>query len=241
MNQKVDFAGIQVDNVSIDEATTQVLTWLNSGQAHLVTTPNPEIIVTSQNDLGLKNIINQSDLAVPDGISMVVVSKILGRPLKERVSGIDLMLAMLSKVAPLGKKVFLLGSAPGVAEEAAVNLKAKFPGLNIVGIQDGYFRDDVEMIRQIRTLAPDLLFVGLGAGRQERWLKLHLKELNVPVSMVIGGSLDVISGRKKRAPRWTQVLYIEWLYRLLTEPQRWKRQLALPKFLWLTLGRGKKT
>jgi N-acetylglucosaminyldiphosphoundecaprenol N-acetyl-beta-D-mannosaminyltransferase len=90
-------------------------------------------------------------------------------------------------------------------------------------------------------LAPDLLFVGLGAGRQERWLKLHLKELNVPVSMVIGGSLDVISGRKKRAPRWTQVLYIEWLYRLLTEPQRWKRQLALPKFLWLTLGRGKKT
>jgi len=229
----VNFAGIQVDNVSLAEAVEQVDQYLQSNIPRLIVTPNPEIIVASQTDLDLKRIVNSADLRVADGISMVVVSKILKQPLKERVSGIDLMQALLK----INKKVFLLGSAPGVAGEAAANLVQKYPGLNIVGVEHGYFKDDQEVIKKIKYTKPDILFVGLGAGRQEKWLSKNLKELNVPVSLAIGGSLDVLSGRKRRAPKWIRALYIEWLYRLFTEPGRWKRQLALPKFLYLTLIR----
>lgn len=224
--ETVNFSGIKVDNVTLEEALSKVKEFLSSGSHHLIVTPNPEIIVASQNDPELRGIINSASLRVPDGISMVVVSKILGKPLKERVAGIDLMM----KVVGLKKKVFLLGGEPGVAEEAA----GKLPGANIVGTYHGYFEEDAEVLKKIRDTRPDILLVGLGAGRQEKWISGHLKELDVPVSMVIGGSLDVISGRKKRAPEWIQKLYIEWLYRLFTEPKRWKRQLALPKFLWLT-------
>ncbi|MBI5399328.1 WecB/TagA/CpsF family glycosyltransferase [Candidatus Saganbacteria bacterium] len=230
---KFDFAGVKVDNLTIAEATAQIITWLEAKTPRMIVTPNPEIIVACQTDPELMTIINQADLAVPDGISMVVVSRILGRPLKERVSGIDLMLDLLAKVAPLGKKVFLLGSAPEVAEAAKLELEKRFSGLDIVGAENGYFSDDLAVINKINVTRTDLLFVGLGAGRQELWLNRYLKTLNIPVCMVIGGSLDVISGRKKRAPRWARALYIEWLYRLVTEPNRWKRQIALPKFLWL--------
>ncbi|MBU0672141.1 MAG: WecB/TagA/CpsF family glycosyltransferase [Candidatus Margulisbacteria bacterium] len=235
--QTVDFAGITVDNVSLDEATAKVATFFSASEPKMIVTPNPEIIVASQQDEELKQIINSADLRVPDGISMVVVSKLLGRPIKERVSGIDLMLSLMDVCGKTGSKVFLLGGAPGVAQEAASKLVSRYQGLNIVGTYHGYFKNDGEAIDQIKVTKPDVLFVGLGAGQQERWLNRHLKEMNIHVSMVIGGSLDVISGRKKRAPQWIQALYIEWLYRLITEPGRWKRQLALPKFLYLTLFR----
>lgn len=229
----IDFAGIKVDNITISEAVAKAEEFVASGQPHMIVTPNPEMIVAAQNDAELRNIINSADLRVPDGISMVVVSKILGNPLKERVTGIDLMLKLIEISAQKRYKVFLLGGEPGTAEEAARKLKATHPLLDIVGNHHGYFSDDSSAISKIKSARPDILFIGLGAGRQERWLNRHLKELNVPVGMVIGGSLDVISGRKKRAPEWIRNLYIEWLYRLFTEPQRWKRQLALPKFLWL--------
>jgi len=167
-------------------------------------------------------------LRLPDGISLVVVSKILGKPLKERVTGIDLMQEII-KVYGAEKKIYLLGGKPEVVEAAAKMIP------NVVGYHHGYFQDsdDNQVVQAIKVTKPDILFVGLGAGQQERWINRHLKDLNVPVSMVIGGSLDVLSGLKKRAPKWIQKLYIEWLYRLITEPSRWKRQLALPRFLWL--------
>ncbi|MBU1026193.1 MAG: WecB/TagA/CpsF family glycosyltransferase [Candidatus Margulisbacteria bacterium] len=237
MHKIIDFAGIKVDNITLKEALAKVEEFISSNKPHFIATPNPEIIVASQEDEELRNIINSADLRIPDGISMVVVSKILMSPLKERVSGIDLMLKLAEFCSVNHKKIFLLGSGPGVAEEAAANLVKIFPTLQIVGTQNGYFKNDMEVVNQIKTAQPDILFVGLGGGRQEKWLNSHLKNLNVPVSMVIGGSLDVISGRKKRAPKWAQRLYIEWLYRLISEPKRWKRQLALPKFLSLTLFR----
>jgi N-acetylglucosaminyldiphosphoundecaprenol N-acetyl-beta-D-mannosaminyltransferase len=232
----VDLAGIKVDNLTMAEAVARVEGFLRSAQPRLIVTPNPELIVASQEDQELREIVNSADLRVPDGISMVVVSRILGRPLKQRVSGIDLMLEIVKKCAK-DKKLFLLGGEPGVAEEAAGNLAKECPGINIVGTCHGYFKADAEAVKLIKYAQPDILFVGLGAGHQEKWLNQHLADLNVPVSMVIGGSLDVLSGRKSRAPKWIQALYIEWLYRLITEPNRWKRQLALPKFLYLTLFR----
>ncbi len=231
----VNFAGIQVDNVGLSEAAEIVKHLIMSGGRHLVVTPNPEIIVACQTDNELKGIMNGADLRVPDGISLIVVSKILNRPLRERVSGIDLLLKLVEISARDGYRIFLLGSAPGVAEQAAQKLSVLYPELKIAGTHDGFTLDDSSLATAIRATRPDILFVGLGAGRQEKWLDRHLAELNVPVSMVIGGSLDVIAGVKKRAPVWVQNLYIEWLYRLITEPKRWKRQLALPKFLYLTL------
>lgn len=236
----VELAGIVVDNVTLDGAVARVENFIESNQPHLVVTPNPEMIVAAQTDAELRTVINGADLRVADGISMVVVSRLLGHPLKERVSGIDLMNRLLEQGADYNYKVFLLGGAPGVAEEAAVKIKQKYPGLVIVGTHDGYFTqgDESALIEQVRAAGPDLLFVGLGAGRQEKWLNRHLAGLGAKVGLTIGGSLDVLSGRKKRAPRWTQLLYIEWLYRLVTEPQRWKRQLALPKFLYLMFRRA---
>lgn len=231
----INFAGIKVDNVSLPEALSKVKEFATSDQPRLVVTPNPEIIVAAQQDLALKGIINNASLRVPDGVSMVVVSRILGNPLKERVSGIDLMLEIVKLSAQQGWKLFLLGSAPGVAAEAAAQLIKQYSGVNIVGTYHGYFEQDSPVIQAIKETKPDILFAGLGMGRQEKWLNKHLAELNVPVSLTIGGSLDVISGRKKRAPQWVRALYLEWLYRLLTEPGRWQRQLALPKFLYLTL------
>jgi N-acetylglucosaminyldiphosphoundecaprenol N-acetyl-beta-D-mannosaminyltransferase len=233
----VDFSGIKVDNLSLNEAVSRAEKFIQASDPHLIVTPNPEMIVAAQRDKDLKEIINSAALRIPDGISMVVVSRILGTPLKERVTGIDLMLKIIEICSKNGKKIFLFGGKPGVAEEAAGNLLAGYPGINIVGIHHGYSENDGEVIRQIKDTKPDILFVGIGAGRQEKWLNKHLKELKVSIGMAIGGSLDVISGKKKRAPRWIQKLYIEWLYRLFTEPGRWKRQLALPKFLYLTLFR----
>ena len=235
----IDFAGIKVDNVTLKEAVERVEGFIAAGQPHLIVTPNPEIIVAAQKDKELREIINSADLRVPDGISMVVVSRILRRPLTERVTGIDLMVELIKMSASKGYKIFLLGGGPRVAEDAAEKLINNISGVRIAGTHDGFFGDDSDVVAKIKNDKPDILFVGLGAGRQERWLNRHLKELNVPVSMVMGGSLDVISGRKKRAPRWARALYIEWLYRLFTEPQRWKRQLALPKFLWLMFRPGR--
>ena len=234
----VDFAGIKVDNVMLAEAAEIVRQFIAGGKPRLIVTPNPEMIVAAQDDAELKEIINGADLRVADGISLVVVSRILGRPLKERVSGIDLMLELMKIGSDYNYRVFLLGGAPGIAAEAGAKLKEKFPGIQVVGAQNGYFQsgEDSGIIKKIREARPDLFFVGLGAGRQEKWLSRHLYESGATVGMTIGGSFDVISGRKQRAPGWVQALYIEWLYRLFMEPQRWKRQLALPKFLWLMLG-----
>lgn len=232
MNAVIDFCGVKVDNVNQAEALEKAHQFLSSSQPHLIFTPNPEMIVASQKDQELRNILNGASLRVPDGISMVVVSKLLGTPLKERVSGIDLMLKITELSGREGLKLFLLGSAPGVAQKAAQVLTEKYSA-RIVGTNDGYFGDDLGVINKIRASRADIIFVGLGAGRQERWLNRHLEELGVKIGMTIGGSLDVISGTKKRAPQWIRSLYLEWLYRLITEPDRWKRQLALPKFLWL--------
>lgn len=233
MGETVDFSGLKVDNVTLAEAVAKVESLIAAGQPSLVVTPNPEMIVAAQDDLELRDLINGAALRVPDGISMVVVKKILGDPLKERVSGIDLMQQLLVVSAQKGYKVFFLGSAPGVADAAAAKARELNPGLEVVGTSDGYFKDEAALRAKIIAAKPDILFVGLGAGRQEKWLAANQTLLGVPVGMGIGGSLDAISGKVKRAPVLVQKLYIEWLYRLLQQPWRWRRQIALIKFLLL--------
>lgn len=233
----IELGGVEVDNVTLAGSLAKLEEFLSEKTPHLIVTPNPEMIVAAQEDEELFNILNNAHLRLPDGISMVVVSRILRAPLKERVTGIDFLLASAQLAAQKGYRIYLLGSAPGVAEASAKNLISRYPGLLIAGTHSGFFKpsEDPQVIEEIKKTRPHILFAGLGAGRQEKWLAAHLNELNIPVCAGVGGSFDVVAGKKQRAPGWVQALYIEWLYRLITEPQRFKRQLALPKFLYLTL------
>lgn len=229
IDSKIYLFGAKIDNMDMSSAVSRIDGFIKSGSPHLVLTPNPEIIMAAQKDKELMEIINSADLGIPDGIGIVAASKILRTPLPERVTGIDLMLNILELAKQKNYSVFLLGSAPGVAEQAAKNLQ----GVKIAGTHDGYFKDadDSRIVELVKNSKADILFVGMGAPRQEKWLAKHYKEMGAKVNMVVGGSMDVISGKVSRAPEITQKLGIEWLWRLAKEPKRIKRQLNLVRFL----------
>jgi N-acetylglucosaminyldiphosphoundecaprenol N-acetyl-beta-D-mannosaminyltransferase len=231
----IDFAGINIDNLNFEEALQKVKNFFSQNGQFLIVTPNPEMIVACQKDDQFKKIINSADLRLPDGVSMLVISRLLGCPLKERITGIDFLYKLCELAKDTGWRIFLLGSTDGVVKNAKENLEKSYPGMKIVGVHHGFFakNEEKEIVTQIKDLKVDILFAGLGARKQEEFLAGNMKDLGIKVGMGVGGSFDVISGKKKRAPKWVQKLYIEWLYRLVTEPKRWKRQLALLKFLWL--------
>ena len=237
MNNRLQILGVGVDRLTADEALQRIGTFIAEGRekgtSHQVVTANAEIIYrASQND-DMKAIINQAHMVTADGSGVVWASKQLGEPLAERVTGIDLVNSICSASAQRGWKLYILGSAPGVADTAAQNICAKYPGCNIVGTHHGYFdaAEEQNILAELRELKPDILFVALGAPKQEYWIAEHLAQLGIPVGMGIGGSMDVLSGNVKRAPEWMQKLSLEWLYRFLIQPTRFKRMLALPKFM----------
>lgn len=233
MQNIVNLFGVRIDNVDLQRGLEKVDEYIKSGKPHLIFTPNPEIIMSSQKDDKMRGLLNSSDLNIPDGIGIVAAARLIGTPVRGRLTGIDFMMSILDTAREKSYKVFLLGSAPGVAANAAKNI----PGVEIVGACDGYFRDEdsKEIISLIKKAHPDILFVGLGSPRQEQWISEHYKEIGAPVNMVIGGSLDVLSGKAKRAPVLFQKTGLEWLYRLSKEPKRWKRQLNLARFGWLAI------
>lgn len=233
--RQTEFFGVKIDLYDLNSSLTKAEEFIKSGKPHLITTPNPEIIVASQKDEELKNILNSSDLRLPDGSGLILIAKILNLPLRHRITGIDFMIKMFELSKAKGYRVFLLGSSPEIVMRAEQKLISD--GINIVGAHDGYFNEsqDSQIIELIKAAKPDILFVGLGAPRQEKWISKYYKEMGVPFNMVIGGSLDVISGKKQRAPQFTQTLGIEWLWRLFKEPYRWRRQLALVKFTLMAI------
>lgn len=238
---RVEILGIPFDKVTMDEAVRRVATFIEEGGPHLVVTPNPEIVYASKTDPELRDLLRAASLVVPDGAGIVWASRYLGDPVPERVPGIDLMAGLLEMSSRRGFRVFLLGSRPGVAEEAAHRLRQAYPGLSVAGTLHGYFRPEEEgqVIRTIRAAAPDILLVGMGAPRQEKWLARNLQRLGVPVGLGVGGSLDVWAGRARRAPPWMRRANLEWLYRLYREPRRAIRMLALPRFAWAVVRQGK--
>jgi len=229
--------GCKVDMLTSGQCLARIAAWVDSQTPAQVITLNAEIVFQAQTNPELLQIINQAQLVTPDGIGIVWGGKQLGYPIAERVSGIDL-LESICQAAPAGRwGIYLLGAAPGVASEAALQLQRRFPGLLICGTQHGYFQDaDVaDIIEDINRSRADILIVSLGAPKQEQWISRYQGEISVPVRIGAGGSLDVIAGHKKRAPGWMIRLNLEWLYRLLAEPSRWRRQMVLPKFVWLIL------
>lgn len=234
MKNKVDILGVSISNITMREATQKVKEFVKTDSFHSVYTPNPEFVMLAQDDEAFRKILNEADLVVPDGIGVVIGSKIKKTPLPERVPGYDLAQNTMKEAVKEGYKYYFFGGKPGVAEEAAVKMRETYPGIQIVGTRNGYFKseDEAEIIADINASGANILFVCLGAPKQEKWIEAnkHLMP-HIRVAMGLGGSLDGMAGRVKRAPMIYQKLGLEWFYRLLKEPTRFKRMLVLPKFL----------
>ncbi len=242
MKKRLNVLGVGVDTYNMEEASDVIVSAMDKDDVFTVYTPNSEIILYAYKNSEYLKILNRGSLITPDGIGVVYASKILKRPLSERVGGFDLANRVLKKIAGSGKSVYLFGGKPGVAEKASKKICKLYPGTVICGTADGYFDDkkEKEIIEDINQKKPDLLFVCLGFPKQEIWLDKHKDKLLAKVCMGLGGSLDVFAGNVKRAPEGFQKLGLEWLYRLLKQPQRAIRMLALPKFGFTVLFHGKK-
>lgn len=234
---KIDVMGVRFDNVDMEEALLIAGDLLQRDGASYVVTPNSEIVYEAMADEALRDLLNGADLVLPDGAGVVLGSKILKTPLKRKVAGVDFADGLLGILAESGRSVYLLGSKPGIAELAAEKMREKHPGLHVCGLADGYFKEEGPVIEKINQAQPDVLFVCLGAPKQEKFMKAHQEELRVKLMIGLGGSLDSFAGTVKRAPKWMIACNLEWFYRLLKEPWRFKRMLRLPKFLWAVVRR----
>lgn len=231
----IDILGVHFDDITLTEAVERGAA-MAAGGFHYVVTPNPELVNLARADEGYRGVLNRASLVLPDGIGIVYAAKILGRPLRERVPGIDFASGLLPALARDGRKLFLLGAKPGVAEQAAANLRGSCPGLLICGVRDGYFTSDAPVAEAIRAAGADVVFVCLGAPKQENWMAEFGPATGAHLLVGLGGALDVFSGTVKRAPEGWQRLGLEWLYRLLSQPSRIGRMAKLPLFLTAAAG-----
>jgi N-acetylglucosaminyldiphosphoundecaprenol N-acetyl-beta-D-mannosaminyltransferase len=228
----VPIFGIPFSKMSMDETVRYLTTAIEEGRQTHVITANPIMIMAALDNPAFANIMNRADLIVPDGAGVVWAAKYAGSPVAERVTGFDLMHRLLEQGEKRRWRAYLLGTSQEIIEAAAEKLQLQYPQVKIVGYRNGFFGpdDDAEIVNEIRELEPHLLFVARGMEK-EAWNIQFKQELGVPFIMGVGGSFDVVSGKLKRAPMMFQRLRLEWLYRLLQEPTRYKRMLALPKFV----------
>ena len=229
--ERVSVLGVGIDNVDLAEALGKINEYVEKGKPGLVVTANPEIVMLARKAPDFKACLDDALLVTADGIGIVIAARLLGRPLKQRVTGIDLTTALFQQAAAKKYRLYFVGAKPGVAQKAAENIRRSYPGIQIVGIQHGYFTDDHEIIEDIIIKKPDILLAALGMGKQEKWIAERVEPAGVPVSIGVGGSFDVFAGEAKRAPKWVQDAGVEWLYRLLRQPSRFWRMLQLPRFL----------
>lgn len=232
--------GVRVDDVTEDEAVARCERFIAEG-GRIVATPNPEIVMAAREDRTLRHALARADLAIPDGGGLLLAARLWGRPLREQVRGSDLTNRLLELAVGRGWRVFLLGGAPGVANTAAVRIKERWPGVRIVGTYAG--RADAEHDAATRGAVAaagrvDVLLVAYGASRQEGWMVRNLPGLDVGVALGVGGTLDFLAGRVPRAPRWVRRARLEWLFRLIRQPWRWRRQLRAARYFPLVALRA---
>lgn len=233
---RTDVLGVGFDDVTLEEAAERAMALLEEEGPHLAATPNPEIVQIARRDPEFSRVLTEASLVIPDGIGVVYASRILGRPLKGRVPGIEFASVLMERMAGTGKRLYLLGAKPGVAELAAGNLQARYPGLVVCGTHDGYFQEDGPVVEEIRRAGADVVFVCLGAPKQEKWIAANGADTGARLLVGLGGSLDVFAGQVKRAPEVFRKLGLEWFYRLCMQPSRIGRMAKLPLFLVSAAG-----
>ena len=228
---RINVLGVGFDNITMDQAVAEGVRLMDTPGAHYAVTPNPEIVEACREDPEAMEAVNGADLVLADGIGVIYGAKILGTPLKGRVTGISFAQSLMARMAENGKSLYLLGAKPGVAEKAAAALRRQYPGLRIAGTHDGYFQEDAPVAEAIRESGADVAFVCLGAPKQEKWMQKYGEATGAHLLIGLGGCLDVFSGEVRRAPEAFQKLGLEWLYRLAKEPRRIGRMMKLPLFL----------
>jgi N-acetylglucosaminyldiphosphoundecaprenol N-acetyl-beta-D-mannosaminyltransferase len=241
VGMKVTVLNVLIDSIIMSEALDKLEQFIAVKTPHVVATANAEMVMLAQQDSELAAILANADLVVPDGAGVVWAARYQGYTMVERVAGYDLAQNLLARAAAKGYRVFLFGSQPDIVEKAKTVAIERYPGLCIVGTRHGFFtaEDEPAIIQEIAELKPDILLAALGVPKQEKWLAKNLTKLNVPICMGVGGTFDVMAGAVKRAPLWMQRTSLEWLFRLLCQPQRAIRMLALPKFVLKVMLRKK--
>lgn len=237
--QRIEVLDAPVDLVTPSTALAAVQQMIEEPGAHCIFAVNPEKVIRLQSDSVLRALLAQADLLIPDGIGIVLAARVLHGVSIERVPGIDLFLAVCERSSQAGYRLYLLGAEPDVNRKAHDVLKSRYPRISIVGTHHGLFSDDESpsIIQAINLTRPDVIFVALGSPRQEEWITANLDKLQVKVCQGVGGSFDVLAGRVRRAPPLFQKYHLEWLYRLMAQPSRARRQLALPIFAYQVLYR----
>jgi len=237
MTNRTEVLGIKIDIVTMAEVVARVTMLFDQEQTQVcsIYTVGPEIIMHARKDKEYASILNSGNIIIPDGIGAVLASKLNKTKLPERVGGCDLAFELFNIMKGNNKTAYFLGGQPGVAKKAKSNIERNFPGLNIVGVNDGFFDEKQEkiIIEELNRLKPDLLLVGTGFPRQEKWIDKNKNVLACRVAIGVGGSIDIFAGNVRRAPKFWVKLNLEWLYRLLSEPRkRFARQLRLPLFVF---------
>lgn len=234
---RVWILGSPVDRVGPVEALDRIEALLKDPNFHLIVTADASGLVLARTDPEFAAILRRAALVTPDSAGVLWAARRRGRPIPARASGVELLDALCARSADRGHRIFLLGAEPGVAEMAAERLRLRHPGCHIVGFRHGYFppESDELVARQIAEAKPDILFVAMGIPRQEKFLARYGSLTGARVGMGVGGSLDVFSGRVKRAPQWIQRLNLEWLWRVALDPKKLPKVLTLPRFVGYVL------
>ncbi|MCL2664546.1 MAG: WecB/TagA/CpsF family glycosyltransferase [Defluviitaleaceae bacterium] len=236
MNDRVNINGIYFDKLTYAQTLHIFENFLANDRSNVVVTPNPEAVMLAQKNESFKKSLLAADLCLPDAVGIIIASRILNKKIKSRVTGCDAAHILLNYLSKTDKSIFFLGAADGVAELAAKKMQKKFPGLRVAGTHHGYFDGDNEtaLLDTLRRVRPDVLLLGMSMPKQEIWAEKN-RGLPVKIIMCLGGTLDIMSGNVKRAPKFFRMMGLEWFYRLVSQPKRAKRMLALPKFILLTL------
>ena len=229
--KKDQYLGVNVITLNYDEIIKDIKKRMEEGLTSTIIAVNPEKVITASKDEQIKTLINDATYQIPDGVGVLIASRLKGGRVQSRVTGVDMMDSLLKFASDEGKKVFMYGAKEEVVATAKAKIEEKYPSIRITGYSNGYTKDQDELVRKINESGAEIIFVALGSPRQELWIRDHMKDLNVKVYQRVGGSFDVFAGNVKRAPSFFRKAGLEWFYRLITDPKRFKRQLALPKFL----------
>lgn len=230
--EKVCIMGIEYANAPLSEIVDECISFTAERGSKMVVTPNGEIAEYAYHHEDFNSILKSADLIIPDGVSIIVASKKIGTPINQRVPGVETAQEIIRRLDSSSGSLFLFGGAPGVADEAAENITKEYPNIRIAGTENGYFEDDAPIVKKINAASPDVLFVCLGSPKQEMWMSRNREKLSCGVMLGLGGTLDVLAGRVKRAPAIFCKLGCEWLYRTVKQPSRIFRVMKIPRFVF---------